>query len=482
MCVRLARSDLVSNDVGAVEATLHKVIADTELVQKHVERLVAGTSVANILQDDGCILLEASRPGIAMKIIERKLHRPVRHGVLAEWTFIPIDAKIVGNGRYDQLLLGQDYLRLRSSSGRMCYCPAAAGCRPTTVDYTMLLRDVTVIEMGTELVTWTVLLPIIWSVLLPLLWVMYWHGESSNHTVTYMNYVFGLLALVCAGISSLAFFDDSSEGRNITAWAFAFLTVVYLFPTFLVKEMSLQHVAILGTFLLSYLPGIFFFGIYETRKWILSALPPVWFVLLMTLARANLSRCLLYSVVIYALGLSISVFRGWTRRPYVYFGVLVGSTSRASAVYGLSASPFWVRMARGTTTVRLTEVVDSVRNAAKMSLQQDLAHAKKGASTLREREFVFNPVCDSVAAVNMSAAQVLVDHTVSEMGGAVLLMAMEGAPFLITTLTNAAAVLAVFTVTYLEIGTRESEGLFGVLAVWLGFDGAKVIAIPVCSD
>jgi len=342
----------------------------------------------------------------------------------------------------------------------------------------MLLRDVTVIEMGTELVPWTVFLPIVWCVLLPLLWIMYWHGESSGYTVPHMNYAFGLLALITAGISGLAFLDDigSGEDRRLKAWAFAFLTVLYLFLTVLVEEMSFQHVAILCTLLLSYLPGLFFFSIYGDKKWILSLLAPVFAVAFMTSAHVNFSRCILCSVAIYFLGLSISAKRGWTRRPYVYFGVLVGSDSRdGSRGYGKGASPFWVRMARGQTMVVLEEVVESVRSAAKMSLQQDLEYAKKGSGNVRDGETTFNPVFDHTAQPNMSATQVVVDHTVSESGGGILLMTMEGVPWLAATLSNAYFVLAALAVAHLEAANSSGEDFVDSAAIGLGFDDAKVM-------
>lgn len=450
LCARFACSEIRSN-LGKVGSKVQRIVAEKQAVQKHVERLASGTSVVHILQDDGCLLLEATRPGVAFSIIEQRLGRPIRHGLLAEWVFVPIDAMIFGNGKYDQLLLTQDYLRLRSSLGRMCCCPAAAGCRPTTADYTMLLRDVTVIEMGSELIPWTVVLPIIWSVLLPLLWIMYWHGESSDLTIAYMNYAFGLLAVICAGIAGMSYLgsdDDSEEGR-ITIWAFLFLTLFNLVPAILVDTMPFQHVAVLGTFLISYLPGVFFFSIYDNRRWILSALPPVFPVALMTTMQVNISRCFLYSVVIYILGVSISAMRGWTRRPFVYFGVLVGST-REGTGFGKGTSPFWVRMARGHTTVFLQEVVESVRNAAKMSLQQDLAYAKKNDGSTREGEINFNPVYDLDQQSNVSAAQVVVDHTVSEMGAGMLLMTMEAIPWTVTFISNGFTMAGIVFLLHLE--------------------------------
>lgn len=453
------------------------MLADRDALNRHVEHLVSGTSVAHILQDDGCILLEESRPGIAVQIAEKRMSRPIRHGILAEWTFIPIDAKILGNGKYDQLLLTQDYLRLRSSLGRMCNCPASAGCRPTTVDYTMLLRDVTVIEMGTELVPWTVFLPIIWCALLPLLWLSFWHGELSGLKVPNMNYAFGVVAALSAGISGLSFLDDtdSAEEPRLTAWAFCFLSILCLFPTFLVGEMALQHVAVLATCLLSYLPGVFFFSIYGNKKWILSLVGPFIPVVLMSSVRANFVRCLLYAVAIYAIGVSVSSIRGWTRRPYVYFGVLVGSAAREGSGFGKGTSPFWVRMARGQTMVVLGEVVESVRNAAKMSLQQDLAYAKKGSGNIRDGESAFNPVYDQTENEKVSAAQVVVDHTVSELGAGMMLMTMEGVPWLVATLSNAFVLLGAFIIGHLEVANRNGEGLVGALAVSIGFDDTKVI-------
>jgi hypothetical protein len=309
---------------------------------------------------------------------------------------------------------------------------------------------------------------------------MYWHGESSEYTVVYMNYAFGVLALITSGIAMLAFLDDvgTGEERRPTAWAFAFLTILCLFPTFLVDEMSFQHVAILGTFLLSYLPGTFFFSIYGDKKWILSLLAPVSAVAFMTSLHVSFNKCILYSVVIYVLGVTISANRGWTRRPYVYCGVLVGSDARGGAHgYGKGTSPFWVRMARGQTMVVLEEVVESIRNAAKMSLQQDLAYAKKGGSNTREGESNFNPVFDHTDQDTMSATQVVVDHTISELGGGMLLMTMEGVPWLVATLSNAYVLLAALVVAHLEVANSRGEGVADSAAVEVGFDDAKVIAI-----
>ena len=239
---------------------------------------------------------------------------------------------------------------------------------------------------------------------------------------------------------------------------FIFLTLSNLVPAFLVDTMPFQHVAVLGTFLISYLPGAFFFSIYGNRRWILSALPPVIPVVLMTTMHVNISRCILYSVVIYILGVSISAMRGWTRRPFVYFGVLVGST-REGTGFAKGTSPFWVRMARGHSTVFLQEVVESVRNAAKMSLQQDLAYAKKNDGSTREGETTFNPVYDLDQQSNMSAAQVVVDHTVSEIGAGTLLMTMEAIPWVVTFVSNAFTKAGILFLLHLEASNEHGKQL-----------------------
>ena len=72
-----------------------------------------GTSIAHMIDDRDAVNLEATRCGVAMAISESKLKRPLRHGVLASWSFLPSDYMYLGTGRYTQLLLAQDYLRLR---------------------------------------------------------------------------------------------------------------------------------------------------------------------------------------------------------------------------------------------------------------------------------------------------------------------------------------------------------------------------------
>ena len=95
------------------------------------------------------------------------------------------------------------------------------------------------------------------------------------------------------------------------------------------------------------------------------------------------TRCLGVALLLYVVGITMSASRGWIRKPFVYFGVLVGTSSRSNTAFGAGASPFWVRLSRGQSKISLMEVVDSVRNAAKLSLQQDLAHEKRESSKVR---------------------------------------------------------------------------------------------------
>ena len=540
-----------------------------------LKRLKEGTSVAHLLEDDGCIMLEYTRCGVAMQIAQYKLRRPMRHGVLAAWSYEPIDAMIFGNGKYDQLILAQDYLRLRTASARMCGCPTFCGCRPSTSDYTMLLRDVTVIEMGTELVPWTVVLPLLWGIAIPAFWVMYWHGEANNYTVTFMWFIFLLLALCAVAIvcllvedgdgdgggggsdtndgllDSLGTATTTSSGRQKISprWGVvfvicvgltidaandsslemqAFLGLVWVIALVIIyvdvkyealedrvtrtlglqgyythrkavpgwvavaaicvyfmhksPEMSFQQSAMLGTFVLAYVPGVFFFGIYDDNRFLLSLFPPILFVIFMRSVEFNPWRGLAQMLFLYVLGVGMSAMRGWTRRPYVYFGVLVGSGEREGSGHGKGTSPFWVRMARGQSQLMLSEVVESVRNAAKLSLQQDLAFAKKGNGH-RESEYTFNPVYDQDDQLPVSAAQVLGDHLQNETVAGLLLISIEGIPWLVALVGNAFFFLSGIFIVFLDSANEHGEGFFGGLALMLGFADTKVrIYLSICTS
>ena len=73
----------------------------------------------------------------------------------------------------------------------------------------------------------------------------------------------------------------------------------------------------------------------------------------------------------------------------MYFGVLVGSRRTINVGTHNGSSPFWVRMARGQTVTDMMEVVESVRDAAKHSMQADLAYSKRGDP--RQGEVMFDP-------------------------------------------------------------------------------------------
>ena len=357
------------------------------------------TQSCTCASDDKCVLLDETRCGISTKIAEHKLNRSLGHGIRAQWTFVSLWSNLFGLGSYDQLILCQDYLRLRTASARMCYCndtrcgiaiivtiavaaavaaatvadasvasvatvfavaivavPAAGQlggcfracraspqfwdtveCRNPTSDYCMLLRDVTVIEMGTELVPWALALPVVWSFTVPLFWLLYAHAAAS----------------------------DDTEGQT-------------------------KYLVLTGV--LGYIPWFFFFAAKyfsddaKHRWWVTylqAALPAVLLVICTAAVDPTFGRCLVAALFLYVVGIMMSTSRGWIRKPFVYFGVLVGTSSRSNTAFGAGASPFWVRLSRGQSKISLMEVVDSVRNAAKLSLQQDLAHEKRESSKVR---------------------------------------------------------------------------------------------------
>lgn len=468
---------------------LQRAKAEKIEIEKEIERIRAGTSVTGVRKDDeGFYELEATRSGISMQIARHRLKRPLRHGILAEWTYVPIVAKLLDTGRFDQLMLSQDYLRLRSASARLCMCPSAGGCRTTTSDFTMLLRDVTVIEMGTELVPFTVFLPVIWALALPLLWIMCVHGDVAGYTISWMNYVFLFLSVVCLGVGVMIFYAGHAtraspiERHDHVGDAMAAVALLVLLPLGLfVEELSYVITAFVGTFILCYLPGLFFFSLYGPVAFLLAALPPIpflGFISPMFGATPSFWKCIGYAVFLYALGITISVQRGWTRRPYVYFGVLVGSSERAGSLFGTGTSPFWVRMARGQTMVFLQEVVDAVRNAAKLSLQQDVSYQGNKKTKLggRETEFTFNPFMDQSQEVPLSAAHVLQDHVTSEGMGGLMLVSMEAVPTLLAMASNAFVILAALFIAYLDRANKHGEGMVGLVVTSVGFDDTKDFA------
>ena len=470
---------------------LERAKAEKAAIEKEIERLRDGTSVTGVRKDDeGFFELEATRTGIAMQIARQRLRRPLRHGILAEWTFIPVDARLLDTGRFDQLMLAQDYLRLRSASARLCMCPSVGGCRTTTSDFTMLLRDVTAIEMGSELVPFTIFLPLVWALALPLLWVMCVHGDISGYTISWMNYVFLLLSVACVGVSGMVFYAGHNAAANASrpiehdrvAAAMLAVGLLILLPLgIFVEELSYVLTAYVGTFVMCYIPGMFFFSFKGPAAFLLAGLPPIPFLVFMSPvfgATPSFGKFVIYMVLAYALGITVSAQRGWTRRPYVYFGVLVGSSERAGSLFGAGTSPFWVRMARGQTMVFLQEVVDAVRNAAKLSLQQDVSYqgekiAKRTNVAGRENEITFNPFIDQAQEPALSAGQVLQDHVTSEGMGGLMLVSMEAVPTLLAMASSAYFVIAAMFVMYLEEANQHGEGYVGLAATSVGFDDTK---------
>ena len=142
----------------------------------------------------------------------------------------------------------------------------------------MLLRDITVIEMGTAIVPFFVLLPFLWAVGIPYLWV--WRCAAT-----------------VAG------------------------------------SVEEQALAAIGAAALGFAPGFFFFSVYGfVASVVLSAAAAAGAACFVLLLDSNLERCLVCGVLLYAAGIFISTVRGWMRRPFVYFGVVVSGDRRAGGV------------------------------------------------------------------------------------------------------------------------------------------------------
>ena len=94
-----------------------------------------------------------------MKVLSRKLGRPLRHKLLRSWHFRPLLAYIM-RGEKQELLLHEDYvtLRLRGGSPACCCC-----CELTTStdDYSILLEDIYFIETGHEAKTSIIIISVV---------------------------------------------------------------------------------------------------------------------------------------------------------------------------------------------------------------------------------------------------------------------------------------------------------------------------------
>ena len=92
-----------------------------------------------------------TRSQIAMKVLGRKIRRPLRHRILREWKFRPLLAYIL-RGEKQELMLHEDYvtLRLRGGSPVCCCCWELA---TSTDDYNILLQDIYFIETGHDAMT-----------------------------------------------------------------------------------------------------------------------------------------------------------------------------------------------------------------------------------------------------------------------------------------------------------------------------------------
>jgi len=412
---------LAVDDVGVNEAAASDT-EDTEedsALKMSMMKAVYGTSESHVLRDNQAKYFEATRSGIAMQTLRQKLNRPLRHGVLATWSFIPVDAKLCGSGRYDQLILCQDYLQLRSASFKCCWCNPCF--RNGTANYSMLLRDVTVIEMGSSLVMPFVYMPLLWAIALPILW----HRRTSA--------------------------SINDEGFTVA-------------------------LSLLATIVVCYIPGFFFFSPYQgaATKFGAPLIVGVIWACFTFLVDWTLWLCILAVPTIYAFGLLVSSMRGWTRRPYVYFGVLVGARRTVNFGTHNGSSPFWLHMARGQTVTDMAEVVESVRDAAKRSMQADLVYSKRGDS--RQGEVMFDP--NQVDAVQpMSAAEVVEKHVVSEGAGAGLLMGLEAVPWIIGQLRGLIITAIVLGMTYYQDADKRGRGLEYELARLIGFE-----SIPEALD
>jgi hypothetical protein len=72
-------------------------------------------------QQDGS-MSHRCRAKIPMLVLQRKLHRPLRHGLMRRWRFRPLLNYII-QGHDEQLLLHQDYVTLRMRKGTpVCLC------------------------------------------------------------------------------------------------------------------------------------------------------------------------------------------------------------------------------------------------------------------------------------------------------------------------------------------------------------------------
>jgi hypothetical protein len=340
--------------VADPETTLAELRRQKEALQDVTHKVLYGATRGHVHDDTDCVHLDATRCGIAIQTMSRKLHRPVRHGLLATWIYRPVD-NAIGTGRFDELLLFQDYLRLRTAKFRMCWCNPCF--KNPTADFTMLLRDVTVIETGTTLVYPFIALPLIWAISLPLLWRSRCVASATGDRVAEMQ---------------------------VVGAAFG-LGYIWFWLVFSVYQRPLTR------FLL---PAVLALAV---AAWI-------------AFTQVSFAGFVSAAAGIYGVGLSISAVRGWIRRPFVYFGVLVGSSRRSASTHG--ASPFWVRMARGQTITDIDEVVDCVRNAAKRSVQADLFYWKRGDSSNADEGAVNQS--DMIHRAPESAVDVVERHVVSE--------------------------------------------------------------------